>query len=518
MTVPAAAGRRPRSSTSSTTPGRPVETRRAASWDLLAAVRERTRADRRARALRTSGNGPRPGQRPRTALWAAVPAGYRPAGNLSHWLGAVSDAAHAGHRSDAAERRVALAWVLAKHTDWGTCTSRCGWALLADRGGVSYRTVARFLAWLRAERLLAVVSTGRTGALTRPMALTTPPPAAGGSGGPETAHEASGNEAAVYVLLEPVPAPRPYQPPDPGLVGLDPRYATGELTVDDDGRAIETRTLGPLTVDDPRLTVDEVGTPYRSPLVTSQNTHPPAHPRACTTCRRPVKNPLRVDSGPPGLPSTNKTRPNRHPVTGGDGAGQGTGNLPDPTEPVVCERCHATRWARHVPASTAADRLALADRLRHDAPPLAWVGSARRVRWLLRDFLHAGWTAEDLLHALDTHPETGPYAYATSAPGTRGGLRNPAGWVLHRLKPWRQADGIPVAPFSRTHAAALAARRAEHAAQVGADRRTTTAATGPTAGYRTARAAQARTHRTPPGDRPPNSAGRTADHPTVRRR
>ena len=96
------------------------------------------------------------------------------------------------------------------------------------------------------------------------------------------------------------------------------------------------------------------------------------------------------------------------------------------------------------PRCDGADRLALADRLRHDAPPLAWVGTSRRLRWLLRDFLDHAWTAGDLLHALDTHPDTGPYAYATSAPGNPGGLRNPAGWVLHRLKPWRApATGPP---------------------------------------------------------------------------
>ena len=473
-----------------------METRRAASWDRVAAARARTRADRRERASRVSGNGPRPGQRPKTALWAAVPAGYRPAGNLSHWMGAVTDAAYAGHRSDAAERRVALAWVLAKHTDWSTCTSRCGWALLADRGGVSRSTVARFLAWLRKERLLAVVSTGRTGALVRPMALTTPatpPPATGGRPGTGTAQEAPGNEAAVYVLLEPVPAPRPYQPPDPGLVSLDPRYQSGELTVDDLGRAVETRTLGPVTVDDSTDPVDRLATPYRSPLVTSQSAHPPARPRACTSCRKLVKTPLRVDWGPPGPPTMSRNRPNRHPrhpVTVDETPAQGVGELPGP----VCERCHATRWARHLPARTAADRLALADRLRHDSPALTWVGNSRRLRWLLRDFLHAGWTAEDLLHALDTHPDTGPYAYATSAPGTRGGLRNPAGWVLHRLRPWRAPDGTPVAPFSVTHAAAQAARRAEHLAQVTADRRATAAASGPTAGYRATRAA---VHRRP---------------------
>jgi len=120
---------------------------------------------------------------------------------------------------------------------------------------------------------------------------------------------------------------------------------------------------------------------------------------------------------------------------------------------------------------------------------LAWVGTSKRLRWLLREFLEAGWTAADVLHALDTHPTDGPYAYATSAPGTPGGLRNPAGWVLHRLQPWRGPDGTPVAPFSATHAAALAAHRADTTAS----RAATAAAAWPSAAYRAARAALPRT-------------------------
>jgi len=457
-------------------------------------ARERARADRRARASLVAGNGPRPGQRPKTALWAAVPAGYRPAGNLSHWLASVTDAAYGGHRSDAAERRVELAWILAKHTDWKTCTSRCGWDLLADRGCVSRRTVARFLAWLRSQQLIAVVSTGRTGTLTRPMALTTPPvtpprTTPGGPRGRGTSVEGSGNEAAVYVLLEPIPPPRPYEEPDPGLVGLDPRYWAGEISVDICGRAVDTRTSGPLTVDDLTNPGDGTGTPNGSPLVTSQNRRAPARPRACTNCRRPVNTPLRVEkraSRP--LPKA-EDRPNRHPTTESDRPPRGTGTVPDLGGPVVCVRCHATRWARHLPAVTAAERLALAERLRHDCPAFVWVGSSRRVRWLLRDFLTAGWTVDDVLHALDTHPDTGPYAYATSAPGTPGGVRNPAGWVLHRLKPWRSPDGTPLAPFSATHAAAVARRLADDLARAAADRRATATATGPTTAYRTARAA-----------------------------
>ena len=491
-----------------------MESRRGGSWALVADARARARAERRARASLVSGNGPRPGHSPRAARWAAVPPGYRPASNLAHWVGAVTDAAREAFIPAAAARRVELAWLLARHTDWRTCTTRCGWALLADRGCVSRRTVARFLAWLRAEHLLAVVSTGRTATLTRPMALTTPPVAGGsGRGGGGGGREPdSVNEAAVYVLLEALPAPRPHSEPDPGLVALDPRYTAGELTVDTAGRAVPVHGRGPVTVDDDTTSTnsrrgsagveDNFGTPNGSPLVTSQNGRAQASARACTSCRRFVKTPLRVETGPPGLPPTNRgrpKRPNRYHADGGEPAGQDTDNPPA----VVCPRCHATRWVRHSPARTGADRLALADRLRHDAPPLAWVGTSRRLRWLLRDFLTTGWTAGDVLHALDTHPVDGPYAYATTAPGTPGGLRNPAGWVLHRLRPWRGPAGIPVTPFSQTHTAALAARRAAHLADTTAAQYAHAAATGPTAAYRAARAGLlrtgARTVNAPPG-------------------
>jgi len=273
---------------------RPVESRRGVSWALAADARARARAERRARGSLVSGNGPRPGRSPRTARWAAVPAGYRPAVNLAHWVGAVTDAAREAFIPAAAERQVELAWLLAKHTDWRTCTTRCGWALLADRGCVSRRTVARFLAWLRAEHLLAVVSTGRTGTLTRPMALTTGPAAdgAGDSGGGR--ERDSANEAAVYVLLEaiPTPAPRPYEEPDPGLVALDPRYAAGELTVDTAGRAVPVHGRGPVTADDTTTSSgsagseNNFGTPNGSPLVTSQNGRARAGARACSSCQR----------------------------------------------------------------------------------------------------------------------------------------------------------------------------------------------------------------------------------------
>ena len=300
----------------------------------------------------------------------------------------------------------------------------------------------------------------------------------------------------MYVLTEPIPAPRVYEAPDPGLVALDPRYATGELTVDTAGCAVHTTRRGPIAVDEipPNLAVDEVGTPKGSPVVTSQ--HAPA--RACDRCHRFLNTPLRGRHiGTSSQLLTGQRRPTWHPTTDSHQTWGGTGNVP-----VLCPRCQATRWPRNLPARTKRDRLALCDRLRHDAPPLAWVGSARRLRWLLHDFLTAGWTAEDLLHAIDHHPHTGGYAYATAAPGTPGGLRNPAGWLIHRLKPWRHPDGTPLAPFSRSHAAALATRAQQDTQQVAPAAGEVDPPAGPSAAYRTARAVLPRAgHRTPTATR-----------------
>jgi hypothetical protein len=172
--------------------------------------------------------------------------------------------------------------------------------------------------------------------------------------------------------------------------------------------------------------------------------------------------------------------------------------------PVLCPRCQATRWPRHLPASTKRDRLALCERLRHDAPVLTRIGSTRRLRWLLHDFLTTGWTAEDVLHAIDTHPTDGGYPYAITAPGTPGGLRNPPGWLIHRLRPWRSPDGTPTQPFSTRHAAATAAKTAAREA-TGAPV-PPAAVSAPTTTYRAARHAL-RTHRPlRSGDRVPSDS------------
>ncbi|MFI7643527.1 hypothetical protein [Nonomuraea sp. NPDC049400] len=60
--------------------------------------------------------------------------------------------------------------------------------------------------------------------------------------------------------------------------------------------------------------------------------------------------------------------------------------------------------------------------------------SAHYVRYLVRDFFDAGWSAADVLHAIDHLPDGRPWPFA-------GMPRHVPGWTRHRLKAWRAADG-----------------------------------------------------------------------------
>jgi len=96
----------------------------------------------------------------RPAIGPYVPVGYRPAMHPMLWVAAVSEAAEFEHRSDAVTHRTDLAGVLVDHTDWQTRTVAAGWDSLARSAHISRRTLARSLAWLRAEHLVGIVSSG----------------------------------------------------------------------------------------------------------------------------------------------------------------------------------------------------------------------------------------------------------------------------------------------------------------------------------------------------------------------
>ena len=121
---------------------------------------------------------------------AAMPAGSRRARGQADWLRAVEVCPEVAElRVDAREHVHTIAWALACAASWSTLTTRPTWPLLEERSGLSRRTVARWLAWLRAAGLLGVVESGTTPRF-RPMALS----------GEE------GNRAAVYVLTVPMSA------------------------------------------------------------------------------------------------------------------------------------------------------------------------------------------------------------------------------------------------------------------------------------------------------------------------
>jgi hypothetical protein len=184
------------------------------------------------------------------AIAAGVPDGsVRAAGEVQWTADCRAHPALAHLRSDAWDSAMNVVRSLANRTDWQLGTARPTWAVLMADTGLSRRTIARYLALLRAAGLLGVVATGRTAAAT-PMAL-----------------DDGINAAAVYVLTVPhalhlVTSGRHEQDqPEPSQEhqGATPAGPAPALT-----RATEA--------------VDEDGTPSPSPLVTGKDK--PTHARA----------------------------------------------------------------------------------------------------------------------------------------------------------------------------------------------------------------------------------------------
>lgn len=105
------------------------------------------------------------------------------------------------------------------------------------------------------------------------------------------------------------------------------------------------------------------------------------------------------------------------------------------------DETRAPPWDLHRLARTRAARLALVEQLQAESPPARATGPARRLRHLLRPWLLAGWTGRGLLHALDYRPDGSRWTYTWRSTSE---LRNPAGWLVHRLRAWLGADGRPL--------------------------------------------------------------------------
>ncbi|MDO8107138.1 hypothetical protein Q6348_08005 [Isoptericola sp. b441] len=107
--------------------------------------------------------------------------------------------------------------------------------------------------------------------------------------------------------------------------------------------------------------------------------------------------------------------------------------------------------------------LALSRAVRARTPALRGI-SERYVAWVVRDFADAGWSAGELLAAIDRRPDGRPWPYD----GATGiDPHNLAAWLTWRLSAWRDKTGAPMASPGQVAAAEarerLAAQLAERA-------------------------------------------------------
>ncbi|WP_334173629.1 hypothetical protein, partial [Sinomonas sp.] len=99
-----------------------------------------------------------------------------------------------------------------------------------------------------------------------------------------------------------------------------------------------------------------------------------------------------------------------------------------------------TLWPLHrTPATTMARRAAAAE-VRHRAPALGCL-SVRDVAAVLRPFFIAGWSASDVLHALDWRPDGTRWPH--DGPPSWTDTSRVRGWLRYRLAGWTR-DGQPV--------------------------------------------------------------------------
>ena len=104
-------------------------------------------------------------------------------------------------------------------------------------------------------------------------------------------------------------------------------------------------------------------------------------------------------------------------------------------------------------AKTRSDGLAAAAVVRDRSRQLAAL-SPEHVRHLARQFLAAGWTAADVLHALDHDPGGRQHGYTAA-------VRSAAGWARSRLAAWLDSAGAPLPSRSQVRAARRVVDQAE---------------------------------------------------------
>jgi len=106
---------------------------------------------------------------------------------------------------------------------------------------------------------------------------------------------------------------------------------------------------------------------------------------------------------------------------------------------------------------TRTEGLAAAEALRNQSRLLAAL-SPEHLRHLCRVLFTAGWSAADVLHALDHSPAGRQHGYTAT-------VRHAAGWARWRLSAWLRPDGTPLPSPGQARAAAAARNRAEQQAR-----------------------------------------------------
>jgi hypothetical protein len=210
--------------------------------------------------------------------------------------------------------------------------------------------------------------------------------------------------------------------------GATPRYAPDRLDPEGGNEAREWL----LTIPEPVVPGDSAVTPSLTP--TAGKPFPGAREDPPCDSARPEKTDRRSAPGSPSL-------------------------APPPW------RAQAPEWQLEKTPQRRGERLTACETLQRRHMVLRQL-SARRLRSILRPWFGslwppsgAGWTPLSVLYAIEHDLDGRPHEYA-------GRVRDPAGWLEHRLSFWLDADGHPLPP----HAAQLADRAAGHRAEVAQDR------------------------------------------------
>lgn len=168
-------------------------------------------------------------------------------------------------------------------------------------------------------------------------------------------------------------------------------------------------------------------------------------------------------------PTGAATRPNLSLVT----AAGGRHTAPVPANPA------GPLWPGHARARSKNERVQAALEMQDRSLPLRQI-SARHIASICRDFMLAGWTLVDVLHAVDNLPDGRPHGHidhGTWVPYSGADGVSPARlghWLRFRLNAWRdQQSGMPIESPSQRHIRQRETERSRQAAvaRVYAERR-----------------------------------------------